>query len=113
MTKIMNEGWAVYWHSTLMTRHLLEASEVISYADCALRHAVRRQPGQINPYKIGLELFRDIEERWNRGKCRHAEYERCDDAEVTRRTWDHDSLARVKREDLPGAQDLQRRDLRR
>jgi stage V sporulation protein R len=23
MTKIMNEGWAVYWHSKIMTRHVL------------------------------------------------------------------------------------------
>lgn len=22
---------------------------------------------QLNPYKLGIELFRDIEERWNRG----------------------------------------------
>ena len=25
-------------------------------------------PKQINPYKIGIELFRDIEYRWNKGK---------------------------------------------
>jgi stage V sporulation protein R len=25
-------------------------------------------PGGFNPYKIGIELFRDIEDRWNKGK---------------------------------------------
>jgi len=85
MTKIMNEGWAVYWHSHIMTRHLLEASEVINYAD-AHSGTLFTQPGRINPYKLGVELFRDIEDRWNRGKF-GLEYESCDDAE-TRRAWD-------------------------
>ncbi len=67
MTKVMNEGWASYWHSTLMTRHFLEAKEVIDYAD---HHSgtVHMPPGNFNPYKIGLELFRDIEDRWNKGR---------------------------------------------
>ncbi|HET9395925.1 MAG TPA: SpoVR family protein, partial [Nitrospiraceae bacterium] len=37
-------------------------------------------------YKIGIELFKDIEERWNRGQFGH-EWEHCDDWE-TRRKWD-------------------------
>ena len=67
MTKVMNEGWASYWHSTLMTRHFVEAKEVIDYAD---HHSgtVHMPPGNFNPYKIGIELFRDIEDRWNKGK---------------------------------------------
>jgi stage V sporulation protein R len=67
MTKVMNEGWATYWHSTLMTKHFVEASEVIDYAD---HHSgtVHMPPGGFNPYKIGVELFRDIEDRWNKGK---------------------------------------------
>lgn len=67
MTKVMNEGWASYWHSTLMTRHFVEAKEIIDYAD---HHSgtVHMPPGNFNPYKIGIELFRDIEDRWNKGK---------------------------------------------
>ncbi|MGE5612577.1 MAG: SpoVR family protein [Bacillota bacterium] len=67
MTKVMNEGWASYWHSTLMTKHFVEAKEVIDYAD---HHSgtVHMPPGNFNPYKIGLELFRDIEDRWNKGR---------------------------------------------
>lgn len=87
MTKIMNEGWAVYWHSTLMTQHLLEASEVISYAD-AHSGTLSTQPGRVNPYKLGVELFRDIEHRWDRGKF-GLEYEACDDASA-RRGWNKD-----------------------
>jgi stage V sporulation protein R len=67
MTKVMNEGWAVYWHSKLMTQHFVEAKEIIQYAD---QHSgvLAMAPGGFNPYKIGYELFRDIERRWDRGQ---------------------------------------------
>ncbi|MBC7785700.1 MAG: SpoVR family protein, partial [Burkholderiales bacterium] len=76
MTKVMNEGWATYWHSKLMTTHFLESSEVIDYAD---HHSgtVHMPPGGFNPYKIGVEMFRDIEDRWNKGKF-GPEYDRAD-----------------------------------
>ncbi len=56
-----------YWHSTLMTKHFVNATEIIDYAD---HHSgtVHMPPGNFNPYKIGIELFRDIEDRWNKGK---------------------------------------------
>jgi len=56
-----------FWHSTLMTKHFVEAKEVIDYAD---HHSgtVHMPPGGFNPYKIGIEMFRDIEDRWNKGK---------------------------------------------
>jgi len=67
MTKIMNEGWATYWHSKLMTQHFLEAREIVHYAD---QHSgvVHMPPGGFNPYKIGVELFKDIERRWDKGQ---------------------------------------------
>ena len=77
MTKIMNEGWASYWHSKIMTKHALDASEIIDFADHhAGVMAMSRQ--QINPYKIGIELFRDIEYRWNTGRF-GKEYLECED----------------------------------
>jgi stage V sporulation protein R len=84
-TKIMNEGWATFWHTRMMTRNLLEASEVIDYAD---HHSgtVYTQPGGLNPYKLGLELFRNIEERWDRGQF-GGEWEECQDWREKRR-WD-------------------------
>jgi stage V sporulation protein R len=80
MTKIMNEGWASYWHSTIMTRDVLNDSEIIDFAD---HHSatMAMQPGGINPYKLGLELLRDIEDRWNRGRF-GKEYNECDDLDV-------------------------------
>jgi len=76
-TKIMNEGWATFWHSTIMTRHGLDEADVISYADhCA--GTLATSPSRLNPYKIGLELFRHIEDRWNRGQF-GSDYDECDD----------------------------------
>jgi len=84
-TKIMNEGWASYWHSTIMTQRALKPEEVIDYAE---HHAgtMGTSPGRLNPYKLGLELMRDIEERWNKGRF-GKEWEDCTD-ERARRNWD-------------------------
>ena len=84
-TKIMNEGWATYWHSKIMTEKCLRDPELIDYAD---HHAgtLGMRPGRINPYKIGVELFRDIEDRWNKGRF-GKEYEECDNL-IQRKNWD-------------------------
>ncbi|MEE2788668.1 MAG: SpoVR family protein [Myxococcota bacterium] len=95
MTKIMNEGWASYWHTHMLTRcGILDPSEVIDYADRHSRATAMHQ-GQINPYKIGIELFRHIEERWNLGRFGKA-YEQCDDM-AARANWnEHTGLGREK-----------------
>ena len=66
MTKIMNEGWATYIHSKFMTTHLAEDVDIIDYCDSQSR-AIATGSG-LNPYRLGLALFKDIEERWNKGK---------------------------------------------
>jgi stage V sporulation protein R len=85
LTKIMNEGWASYWHSHIMTTKALKASEIIDYAD---HHAgvMAMSKQNINPYKIGIELYRDIEYRWNTGRF-GKEYNNCDDMYV-KENWD-------------------------
>ncbi len=84
-TKIINEGWSAYWHSRIMTEKILKDSELIDYADHnAGTLAVR--PGIINPYKLGMELFRDIENRWNKGRF-GMEYEGCEDLKA-KKNWD-------------------------
>jgi stage V sporulation protein R len=84
-TKIMNEGWASYWHSKMMTEKILDASEIIDYAD---RNAgvMATSPGQLNPYKLGVELYRHIESRWNKGQFGR-EWEDCNNLDV-KRGWD-------------------------
>ncbi|MFT7487444.1 MAG: stage V sporulation protein R [Candidatus Paceibacteria bacterium] len=60
MTKILNEGWASFWHSRIMTRSVLGAADIIDFADCH-SGATASQPGQLNPYKLGIDLFRYAE----------------------------------------------------
>lgn len=85
MTKTMNEGWASYWHAKLMTTKILKDSEIIDFAD---KHAgvMSMAPNGFNPYKVGIELMRDIEDRWNKGKFGR-EWEECDDVRE-RKNWD-------------------------
>jgi len=63
MTKIMNEGWASFWHARLLTGGVLADSEVVDFADCHSA-ATADSPGRINPYKLGIELFRSA---WEQG----------------------------------------------
>lgn len=77
MTKIMNEGWASYWHSKMMTQDILSDSEIIDFAD-AHSGTMAMSPNGFNPYKIGIELFRKIEDRWNKGQF-GKEWNECDD----------------------------------
>lgn len=85
LTKIMNEGWATYWHSKIMTEKCLTDPEVIDYAD----HHSATLGGKLstlNPYKLGFELFRHIEERWDKGRFGR-EYELCTDVKL-KANWD-------------------------
>jgi stage V sporulation protein R len=95
MTKILNEGWACWVHSRLMTTKLLEPSELVDYCD---KHSgtLSSPPGQINPYKLGLTLLRDVEDRWNRGAHGRA-WRECDDDEKRRRwnTGDGEGVRKV------------------
>jgi stage V sporulation protein R len=90
-TKIMNEGWASYWHRTIMAEHVLTDEEFVDYARTMA--GTLSGGGPINPYKIGLEIWLDIERRWNEG--RHGpEFEACDDAEAVRSWNTNEGLGR-------------------
>ncbi len=66
-TKIMNEGWASYWHQRIMRELPLTSEETVEYAK--LNSAVV-QPSKhsLNPYYLGLKIFEDIEKRFGREK---------------------------------------------
>ncbi|MFH1529541.1 MAG: SpoVR family protein [Pseudomonadota bacterium] len=88
MTKIMNEGWASYWHSKIMTERAMDDSEFVDFAD---RHSgtMAMSGRNLNPYKLGLELLRDIEERWDKGRF-GKEWEECDDLRE-KNVWDRET----------------------
>ncbi|RUS45613.1 SpoVR family protein [Cohnella sp. AR92] len=66
-TKIMNEGWATFWHQRIIRELNLTSEETIEYAK--LNSAVV-QPSRssLNPYYLGVKIFEDIERRWGREK---------------------------------------------
>lgn len=64
MTKIMNEGWAAYWESVMMTNEqIADGSDIIKYADHM--SGVLNSPG-FNPYSLGMALWEHIENTVNR-----------------------------------------------
>ncbi|MBT2684787.1 SpoVR family protein [Bacillus sp. ISL-37] len=63
-TKIMNEGWASYWHQRILREMDLTSGESIEFAKL---NAGVVQPSKtgINPYYLGIKIFEDIEDRYN------------------------------------------------
>ncbi|QCT03753.1 SpoVR family protein [Paenibacillus algicola] len=63
-TKIMNEGWASFFHQRIMRELDLTAEETVEYAKL---NASVVQPSKhtLNPYYLGLKIFEDIEKRWD------------------------------------------------
>jgi stage V sporulation protein R len=63
-TKIMNEGWASYWH-----REILNALELPQHLhlEFLVRHnqVVRPIEGSLNPYHLGLRIWEDIRRRFD------------------------------------------------
>lgn len=63
-TKIMNEGWASYWHQRIMRELDLTTSETIEYAKLNAG-VVQPSSTTINPYYLGIKIFEDIEQRYD------------------------------------------------
>ena len=62
-TKIMNEGWASYWHYNILKKLELPSSLHLEFLK---RHndVVRPIPGGLNPYYLGFEIFCDLKEKY-------------------------------------------------
>lgn len=63
-TKIMNEGWATYWHQRIMREMDLTTEEAIEYSKLNA-NVIQPSPTSINPYYLGLKIFEDIERRYD------------------------------------------------
>ncbi|MBN8237231.1 SpoVR family protein [Halobacillus kuroshimensis] len=63
-TKIMNEGWASYWHARILREMDLTSDESIEFAKLNAS-VVQPSKTQLNPYYLGLKIFEDIEERYD------------------------------------------------
>ncbi|GAA4836429.1 stage V sporulation protein SpoVR [Paenibacillus vulneris] len=63
-TKIMNEGWASYWHQRILRELDLTEDETIEFAKLNSSVVVPSRHS-LNPYYLGLKIFEDIEKRWD------------------------------------------------
>jgi len=63
-TKIMNEGWASYWHQRIIRELDLTSEETVEYAKLN-SSVVQPSRHSLNPYYLGIKLFEDIEKRWD------------------------------------------------
>jgi stage V sporulation protein R len=88
-TKFMNEGFATYIHEHIMDQlfreGLLTASDHAQY-NFSNSLVKAEHPKGMNPYLIGSKMWKDIEDRWNKGK-HGPEWENCTDA-IQKEEWD-------------------------
>ncbi|TXL61649.1 SpoVR family protein [Cerasibacillus terrae] len=63
-TKIMNEGWASFWHQRILREMNLTPEDTIEFAKLNA-NVIQPSKTQINPYHLGVKLFEDIEELYN------------------------------------------------
>ncbi len=88
-TKIMNEGWATLWHIRIMERLFKEAflnEEEHGYYNLYNARVLAPHPRTLNPYLVGMKIFEDIEDRWNKGRFGR-EWEECEDP-AKKESWD-------------------------
>ncbi len=67
LTKILNEGWASYWHAEIFRQWGgVSPKEMIEFA---VLHGSVVNPGgrfSLNPYYLGFRILHDIEDRWDK-----------------------------------------------
>jgi len=88
-TKVMNEGYATWIHeqiiSQLFVEDVLTTDEhgQYNYANSLVTAKLRMT---MNPYLVGREMWKDIKERWDKGRY-GTEYDNCTDY-VQKEAWD-------------------------
>ncbi|MEJ2038924.1 MAG: SpoVR family protein [Desulfosarcinaceae bacterium] len=66
-TKIMNEGWASYWHETLFLKDDRINGHEVDFARVNAGVTAMPRVG-LNPYALGMRLFYFLEEQADKGK---------------------------------------------
>ena len=69
-TKIMNEGWASYWHEILFLQDDRISGHEVEFA--RVNSGVTSMPRVgLNPYALGMRLFYYLEEMADKGQILH------------------------------------------
>ena len=84
-TKILNEGWASYWHETLFLQDDRIKGHEVDYAAVNAKVTAMPRVG-MNPYALGMRLFAYLEDKAGKGKMTY-DYERIFD-QYRRRKFD-------------------------
>lgn len=70
-TGIVNEGWASYVHMYIMEelfKNKILSVEDHGYYNLYNARVLAKNPYQINPYLLGVSIWRSIKERWDKGQ---------------------------------------------
>lgn len=72
-TKIMNEGWASYWHYNILKRLGLPTE---LYLEFIKRHndVITPLKGRLNPYYVGFKIYQDLVEKYGEKKIFEVRY---------------------------------------
>jgi stage V sporulation protein R len=70
-TKIMNEGWASYWHEQLFLKDERIQGHEVEFARVNAMVTSLPRVG-VNPYALGMRLFAEIEEMAEKGRYDYA-----------------------------------------
>ncbi|WP_028578860.1 SpoVR family protein [Desulfogranum japonicum] len=89
-TKILNEGWASYWHETLFLRDDRISGHEVDYSRVNAKVTSMPRVG-LNPYALGMRLFYYLEDKADKGRLLF-DYDRLRDREK-RKQYDMESGA--------------------
>jgi stage V sporulation protein R len=82
-TKIMNEGWASYWHENLFLKDNRINGHEVDFARINAGVTALPRVG-LNPYALGMRLFQYIEEMGDKGKY-DWEFRKIKDVEIRKK----------------------------
>lgn len=66
-TKVMNEGYATFWHERILENSLLTPEQHVEFRRLHTAVVSVGHHFAINPYLVGYKVWRDIERRWEEG----------------------------------------------
>jgi len=82
-TKILNEGWASYWHETLFLQDDRISGHEVAFAAVNAKVTSLPKVG-LNPYALGMRLFYYLEEQANKGRLTY-DYQRLSNQQKRRK----------------------------
>jgi stage V sporulation protein R len=63
-TKIMNEGWATFWHYNLLNKLELSQSMQLEFYKVH-NNVICQRPGSLNPYYLGFKIWQRLYEKYD------------------------------------------------